>query len=1508
MSLIGSVVDGWEVVLRIGQGATGTVYEARRGAARAALKVIRPDVVSPTSVERFRRESALLREIDHPHVVRCLGAGEHEGHLYLVLEFLGGGSLEQQLRRRGRLSVPEAVGVTRALLAGLQAVHAKGTLHRDLKPANVLLDAEGWVKLADFNLARREVADTAITSTGTVVGTPYFMAPEQARGMSLGPAADLYAVGAVLFALVAGRPPYEGTSSFAVLQRHLRDPVPDLCAVVSDAPPALGRAVAAMMAKDPEERPGSAAAALELLAGLPEEPLTLETAPAPRRRIAREQEERDLISSFNLEQTKGLTSSARWRSSDESGSRSDSGRSGTGGTSGIELDDPTTALLGKVSPAPAPGNPAGRPDPLPPPRPSSAMDLLALGSSALGALYVYDLTYRARGDDLLGYAPPLVRSLRASIDHAPFLLGAVTALLIADRVLLHLRRVGLFTALGWRVLAAAAERGGRPELAAERLARAGDRAAAAALLVRHGRHLDAAGYYRAAGELELRAECLLLGGRRDEALVAYREVGNRRALLNAARLGDTSPQAVDALLAEGLSDEAAEAHLRAGRPLLAADVLEGAGRLDQAVQALETALVTGPLDDEARLGLLKRVAGLHLEREAWDRAAHFFEEAGEVERAAELYARLEDHEGRARCLLRDVPALGKLTVAQRARTEEAARLYARLKDPAGVTTFVRLGDYVSAAELSRDLADYAPAAQYFARAGRVAEGAVCAERAGNRELAAFLHEDAKDYARAAELYAAIGQLERAAEAARKGGLHELRAELLARLGRYLEAARSLAALGLDGEALDHLSRVPRGDSTYLDAQLLAGELHHAAGRHRLATRAYQSALPERVESLETVGPTLRYVDSLVGLGLEGEALEVLERFRDPRFAPPDLTRRRNDLRRALEGPRPGSGRARKASDRQRAVEAPAEPEARGPRPGSGRLRPESDRLGEPASDRLSKPASDRLAPLPPGSDRLRKPASDRLSKPASDRLSKPASGHLAPQPPGSDRLRSVPPQPTPRRPHSRDAIAAPGDAHRGSPSSGDAHARPASDALRRGFDARPETSTSRRPASDQINRQVAPGSDGLHRQPPSERARRQPASEATRRQPRPARDSLQLQPPSDAQRRRSESDSLRREPRPASDPLQLQPPSSSQQRQPASDSLRRQPPSSSQQRQTPSRSQQRQPASDSQPRQPASDSQPRQPASDSQPRQPASDSQPRPPASDSLRRQQEAREGGRRQRTGPGDPAAAALVGARVAGYELRALLSVGSLTWNFEALGPRRRPALVKLLAPAYAAPGARQAFVDAGRRLIGARESALLEVLHAAEVAEGAVVCFAPPGSETLAQRLTQEAPLALPRALRLGRGLLAAIAAAHARDLLHLDLRPTKVHLAGERLQVADFGFVQAVAGSSSVQRLLDPRYSAPELWRGDALSPASDQYSAALLLYKALTAKLPFQAKRAEEFAALHADAPPVPASRWVELPAALDDAILRALAKDPRDRFPGVEDLRALLDELARAEL
>ncbi len=269
--LLGTVVDGWTIEAKLGAGAMGVVYRARRGAQRAALKVALPETLSPDSLERFRREAHMMLGIVHPHVVRCYQAGESGDFVYLSLEYMAGGALQDVLEREGRLSVPQAVAVIRRVLAGLGAVHERGILHRDLKPENVLLDERGCPKLTDFGLARAD-RHARITGAGMILGTVEYMSPEQTELEDLDPRADLYAAGAMLFHLVAGHPPYGGKSGLGVLQQHRSAPVPSISALVPEAK-ALERPIKRLMAKRREDRPTTAREALALFDGLDEAPL-----------------------------------------------------------------------------------------------------------------------------------------------------------------------------------------------------------------------------------------------------------------------------------------------------------------------------------------------------------------------------------------------------------------------------------------------------------------------------------------------------------------------------------------------------------------------------------------------------------------------------------------------------------------------------------------------------------------------------------------------------------------------------------------------------------------------------------------------------------------------------------------------------------------------------------------------------------------------------------------------------------------------------------------------------------------------------------------------------------------------------------------------------------------------------------------------------------------------------------------------------------------------------------
>jgi hypothetical protein len=215
----------------------------------------------PEELDRFRREAEATARLQHPHIVQIYEVGEHQRCPYLVLEFVGGGSLAERL---GGAPVPprRAAELALALAEAVQHAHDKGILHRDLKPANVLLAEDGTPKITDFGLARRLDSDAGQTRSGSVLGTPSYMAPEQAAGHvhELGPATDVYGLGAILYELLTGRPPFRGSSVAETLEQ-VRCHEPAAPAVLQPAVPRdLDLICRKCLEKEPRHRYDSAAA------------------------------------------------------------------------------------------------------------------------------------------------------------------------------------------------------------------------------------------------------------------------------------------------------------------------------------------------------------------------------------------------------------------------------------------------------------------------------------------------------------------------------------------------------------------------------------------------------------------------------------------------------------------------------------------------------------------------------------------------------------------------------------------------------------------------------------------------------------------------------------------------------------------------------------------------------------------------------------------------------------------------------------------------------------------------------------------------------------------------------------------------------------------------------------------------------------------------------------------------------------------------------------------------
>ena len=262
-----TVADRYEVQRTLGRGGMAIVYLARdRDLGRpVALKVLAETLADDAQIrQRFVREAGLAARLSHPNVVRVYDAGEEDGRPYIVMECVDGESVAELLRREGAQTPDRVADLGVQACAGLEHAHRAGLVHRDVKPANLLLTDDGTLKVADFGIAHA-VDGTRVTEVGTVLGTAAYLPPEQALGEAVTPAADLYSLGACLYELLAGEPPFGQETLGALFSRREAGPPPRLDGV----PPRLDAAIMSCLERDPKARPASAAELARLLAASP---------------------------------------------------------------------------------------------------------------------------------------------------------------------------------------------------------------------------------------------------------------------------------------------------------------------------------------------------------------------------------------------------------------------------------------------------------------------------------------------------------------------------------------------------------------------------------------------------------------------------------------------------------------------------------------------------------------------------------------------------------------------------------------------------------------------------------------------------------------------------------------------------------------------------------------------------------------------------------------------------------------------------------------------------------------------------------------------------------------------------------------------------------------------------------------------------------------------------------------------------------------------------------------
>jgi len=263
------IAGRFRMIRRLGAGAMASVFLAEdlELGRRVAIKRLHPDSGAEVA-PRFRREMRVAASLSHPNIVKVFDAIEHEGAVLLVMEYVDGPSLAQRMGD-GPLPADEALAILRPLAGAVDHLHAQGVIHRDVKPANVMLDHEDRVKLTDLGIASAAQA-TGITTTGTILGTPAYMAPEMFDGDRATDAADVYSVAAIAFEMLTGRRAREGGTPAVVALRAATEPPPDVRDVWPEAA-ALAAAIAHGMARDPAERPASATALVDEIAAALEE-------------------------------------------------------------------------------------------------------------------------------------------------------------------------------------------------------------------------------------------------------------------------------------------------------------------------------------------------------------------------------------------------------------------------------------------------------------------------------------------------------------------------------------------------------------------------------------------------------------------------------------------------------------------------------------------------------------------------------------------------------------------------------------------------------------------------------------------------------------------------------------------------------------------------------------------------------------------------------------------------------------------------------------------------------------------------------------------------------------------------------------------------------------------------------------------------------------------------------------------------------------------------------------
>ncbi|MBI3362421.1 MAG: serine/threonine protein kinase [Chloroflexi bacterium] len=258
--LIGRTLGPYQITQPLGRGGMAAVYKAYQPALQryVAIKILPASLAhDPQFSERFTREARAIARLDHPNILPVYDFGQSDGVTYIVMKYVDGGTLKDVLER-GKMPFDQAALILGQVASALDYAHGQGVIHRDIKPANILLARPDWALLSDFGLAKVTESAAKLTGTGVGMGTPEYMAPEQASGLEIDARADIYSLGVTLYAMVTGEVPYTGSTPIAIILKHVNDPLPSPRAVNPAIPFVAETAILKAMAKKPAERYPSA--------------------------------------------------------------------------------------------------------------------------------------------------------------------------------------------------------------------------------------------------------------------------------------------------------------------------------------------------------------------------------------------------------------------------------------------------------------------------------------------------------------------------------------------------------------------------------------------------------------------------------------------------------------------------------------------------------------------------------------------------------------------------------------------------------------------------------------------------------------------------------------------------------------------------------------------------------------------------------------------------------------------------------------------------------------------------------------------------------------------------------------------------------------------------------------------------------------------------------------------------------------------------------------------------